>query len=166
MPFHNSCPYSAATSGFDYSGAETAEASLKGIRVYAANPSAEPEQVLRPTGPQKYWSRRALAGWILEQLSTGVPAIVGIDHAFSFLLAYFKRHGLPLDWPGFLNEFRNHRPTNEPYTYVDFVPDGMARCWSKVTGGAVVVAPDGTVDHSRKIGLPVRGARSCGKVNL
>jgi hypothetical protein len=120
--------------GIDYSGAETAESSLKAIRLYGANPSSEPDEVLPPTGPRKYWSRRALADWLLEQLCGGVPAIVGIDHAFSFPLAYFKRHGLALDWPGFLNEFRSHCPTDEPHTYVDFVRDGMAGCWSKVTG--------------------------------
>jgi hypothetical protein len=120
--------------GIDYSGAETAEASLKGIRVYAANPSSEPEEVPPPAGPRKYWSRRALAGWLLEQLSGEAPAIVGIDHAFSFPLAYFQRHRLPLEWPTFLNEFQSHCPTDEPNTYVDFVRNGMAGCWDKVTG--------------------------------
>lgn len=120
--------------GIDYSGAKTAEASLKGIRVYAAKQPSEPEEVLRPAGTQKHWSRRALGGWLVEQLSGGGPAIVGIDHAFSFPIAYFKRHGLALDWPGFLNEFQGHCPTDEPNTYVDFVRGGTAGCWSKVAG--------------------------------
>jgi hypothetical protein len=38
---------------------------------------------------------------------------VGIDRTFSFPLAYFKRHDLPLDWPSFLNEFQSHGPTDE-----------------------------------------------------
>lgn len=39
-------PFFSRHIGIDYSGAETAEASLKGIRVYAATPSSEPEEVL------------------------------------------------------------------------------------------------------------------------
>jgi hypothetical protein len=119
-------PFFSRHIGIDYSGAETAEASLKGIRVYAATPSSDPEEVLPPPGPRKYWSRRALAGWLLEQLSSGVPVIVGINHAFSFPMAYFERQGLPLDWPGFLNEFQSHCPTDEPNTYVDFVREGRS----------------------------------------
>lgn len=146
--------------GIDYSGAETAEASLKGIRVYAANPSAGPEAVLRPTGPQKYRSPRALAGWMLEQLSTGVPAIVGIDHAFSFPLAYFKRNGLPLDWPGFLNELQSHCPSDQPNTYVDFIRDGMAGCWNKVTGEPswVCLTEQWTVSAKSVFQFEVQGA--------
>lgn len=119
--------------GIDYSGAEVAESSLKAIRVYAATPLAEPEEVLPPPSPRKYWSRRALAEWLVEQLSSGDPTIVGIDHAFSFPIAYFQRHGLSLDWPGFLDEFQRHCPTDENI-YVDFVREGVAGCWSKVTG--------------------------------
>jgi hypothetical protein len=44
--------------GVDYSGAETAASSLKALRVYAATPLAEPEEVLPPPSPRKYWSRR------------------------------------------------------------------------------------------------------------
>lgn len=47
--------------GVDYSGASTAESSLKEIRVYAATPSTEPREVMPPTGPRKYWSRRGVA---------------------------------------------------------------------------------------------------------
>jgi len=120
--------------GIDYSGAATAESSLKEIRVYTAGSSAEPEEVLPLSGPRKYWSRRALAAWLHEQLTKDVPAIVGIDHAFSFPLAYFKRHGVPLDWPYFLSEFRSNCPTDDPNIYVDSVREGMVGCWSKVSG--------------------------------
>ncbi|RXV60397.1 hypothetical protein C6W92_13685 [Roseovarius sp. A46] len=46
------------TMGIDYSGAETAEASLKGLRVYQAIDDDEPREVLPPVGPKKYWTRR------------------------------------------------------------------------------------------------------------
>jgi hypothetical protein len=49
---------------------------------------------------------------------------VGIDHGFSFPLRYFEQHGLPHDWPLFLDDFQRHWPTDERYTYVDFVRDG------------------------------------------
>ena len=49
--------------------------------------------------------------------------LVGIDHGFSFPLRYFEQHGLPLDWPSFLNDFQRHWPTDEDI-YVDFVRDG------------------------------------------
>jgi hypothetical protein len=50
--------------------------------------------------------------------------LVGIDHAFSFPLAYFEKHGLPHDWPAFLDDFQHHWPTHEDI-YVDFVRDGL-----------------------------------------
>lgn len=56
----------------------------------------------------------------------GEPAIVGIDHAFSFPIRYFERHGIPPDWDAFLDDFCAHWPTDAPNTYVDFVRDGVA----------------------------------------
>ena len=120
--------------GIDYSGAATAESSLKEIRVYVAGSSAVPEEVLPVSGPRKYWSRRGLAIWLRDQLTKDVPAIVGIDHAFSFPLAYFERYCLPLDWLQFLREFRSNCPTDDANIYVDFVREGMVGCWSKVSG--------------------------------
>jgi hypothetical protein len=32
--------------------------------------------------------------WLCEKLAADAPAIVGIDHGFSFPLAYFERHTL------------------------------------------------------------------------
>jgi len=60
---------------------------------------------------------------LVERLSEGPPALVGIDHGFSFPLQYFEKHGLPLDWPAFLDDFQRHWPTDEDI-YVDFVRDG------------------------------------------
>jgi hypothetical protein len=126
--------------GIDYSGAKTAESSLKGIRVYVATRDSEPQEELSPLGspdlrnqPQ-YWSRRRLATWLLARLSDRVPTIIGIDHAFSFPSAYFRKHGLPLNWPAFLHELQHHCPTDKEYTYVDSVRDGLAGCWEKVAG--------------------------------
>jgi hypothetical protein len=55
----------------------------------------------------------------------GRSTLVGIDHGFSFPLRYFEQHGLPLDWPSFLDDFQRHWPTDEDI-YVDFIRDGSA----------------------------------------
>ena len=109
--------------GIDYSGAQTPTSSLKPLRVYVADRSTAPQEVEPPPGPRKYWTRRGIAEWLVETLSEGQPALVGIDHGFSFPLQYFEQHGLPLDWPSFLDDFQRHWPTDEDI-YVDFVRDG------------------------------------------
>jgi hypothetical protein len=98
--------------GFDYSGAETPRSSLRGLRIYAANHSTDSQEVVPPSGPRKYWTRRGIAEWLVERLCEEPPTLVGIDHGFSFPLQYFEQHGLPLDWPSFLDDFQRHWPTN------------------------------------------------------
>lgn len=110
--------------GIDYSGAETPTASLKGLRVYGADTTSPPGEVSPPPSPRKYWTRRGVAEWIVEQLRTGPRSIVGIDHGFSFPVEYFEAHRLELDWQFFLDDFQRHWPTDEDNTYVDFIRDG------------------------------------------
>ncbi|HYG97597.1 MAG TPA: C-terminal helicase domain-containing protein, partial [Terriglobales bacterium] len=100
--------------GIDYSGAETAESSLSGLRVYLATDSNEPREELPPPSPRKYWTRRALAHWLCTELSKEIPTIVGIDHGFSFPIAYFDKYALPHDWAAFLDDFQKHWPTDHP----------------------------------------------------
>lgn len=111
--------------GIDYSGAATPTSSLDGLRVYMAGPASSAVEVEPPRSPRKYWTRRGVAGWLVERLSEGRPVLVGIDHAFSFPLRYFETHGLPSDWPAFLDDFQRHWPTDEDDTYVDFVRDRL-----------------------------------------
>lgn len=118
-------PQFARYIGIDYSGAETAESSLKGLRVYMAQGNAPAEEVLPPPSPRKYWTRRGIAHWLEERLAEDVPTLVGIDHAFSFPLRYFEKHHLPPGWPAFLDDFQRHWPTDELHTYVEFVRDGL-----------------------------------------
>jgi len=99
------------TIGIDYSGAETATANLKGLRVYLAGGGGLPVEVPPPLNSRKYWTARALAEWLVERLAEDVPTLVGIDHGFSFPLRYFEVHGLLPDWPQFLDDFQRHRPT-------------------------------------------------------
>jgi hypothetical protein len=74
----------ARTIGIDYSGAETPTASLKGLRVYLSEGAAPPVEVLPPPSARKYWTRRGIAEWLVEKLAEDAPALVGIDHGFSF----------------------------------------------------------------------------------
>lgn len=110
--------------GIDYSGAETADSSCKGLRGYVAVGSSTPEPVNPPPSPRRYWTRRGLAKWLCEELSGDSPIIVGIDHAFSFPLAYFERYRLSSDWQSFLEDFQHHWPTHEPNTFIDLIRDG------------------------------------------
>ena len=111
--------------GIDYSGAETANSGLKGLRVYLAQPGRPPVEVAPPASVRKYWTRRGIAQWLADRLAQGVPTLAGIDHAFSFPLRYFQTHGLKLDWPSFLDDFQRHWPTDEDNLYVDFIRDGV-----------------------------------------
>lgn len=152
--------------GIDYSGAETPTSSLPGLRVYEANQDQEPAEVAPPVSPRKYWTRRGLAEWLREQLLTDEPAIVGIDHAFSFPVQYFKLHRLPLDWSAFLEDFRSHWPTQEDHTYVDFIRDDFCdrvgdACWFRLTERWTAAAKSvfrfdvqGAVAKSTHAGLP------------
>jgi len=111
--------------GIDYSGAEVATASLKGLRVYEATPASAPTEVQPPPSLKRYWTRRGIAEWLAQELAGETRTLVGIDHGFSFPLAYFKRHKLPHDWPAFLDDLQKHWPTDEDHLYVDFIRDGL-----------------------------------------
>jgi hypothetical protein len=127
-------PHFSRYIGIDYSGAETADSSCKGLCVYMAEGSGSPEQVQPPPSPRHYWTRRGLAEWLREELDRDMPTLVGIDHAFSFPLAYFERHNLPQDWANFLLDFQKHWPTHEPHTYIDFIRHGSFGQGSKRMG--------------------------------
>jgi hypothetical protein len=56
--------------GIDYSGAQTPNASLKGLCIYVTKGDTAPaEEVLPPRSPRKYWTRRGIAEWLTEQLA-------------------------------------------------------------------------------------------------
>jgi hypothetical protein len=109
---------------------------LKGIRVYRADASSSPMEVLPPANGQKHWARHGLAEWLLHELASDTASIVGIDHAFSFPLQYFEAHRLPLDWPAFLDDFCHHWPTDENGVRVELVRRGSCGNALARTGNA------------------------------
>lgn len=156
--------------GVDYSGAETADSSCKGIRVYVAEGSGEPEQIQPPPSQRRYWTRRSVAEWLSEELDRDVPTIVGIDHAFSFPLAYFEKYRLSSNWQDFLEDFRHHWPTDEPNTYIDFIREGevghghkrngdarwlrVTEAWTATAKSVFLFDVQGSVAKSTFAGLP------------
>ena len=152
--------------GIDYSGAGTPTSSLSGLRVYEADQDRMPDEVQPPPSPRKYWTRCGIAEWLREQLFKSESTIVGIDHAFSFPLQYFRMHGLPLDWPSFLEDFRCHWPTHEDHTYVDFIRDEfcqrvgepfwfrLTELWTAAAKSVFRFDVQGAVAKSTHAGLP------------
>ena len=155
--------------GIDYSGAQTPNASLPGLRVYLSEANGPPVEVLPLPSPRKHWTRRGIAAWLVERLVEDAPTLVGIDHGFSFPMPYFERHGLKHAWDAFLDDFQRHWPTDEDI-YVDFVREGThgngaARTgktrWRRLTelraGGAKSVFHfdvQGSVAKSTHAGIP------------
>ena len=155
--------------GIDYSGAEAPTSSLKGLRVFMAVGDEAPVEVPPPPSPRKYWTRKGIAEWIVTQVTDGPPAIIGIDHGFSFPLKYFEKYKLPHNWHAFLDDFCAHWPTDQDDTWVDFVRDGAdgtghertgSPRWRRVTeelvGGKSVFHFDvqGQVAKSTHAGMP------------
>jgi hypothetical protein len=70
--------------GIDYSGAGTPRTSLPGSRVYMAEGDGLPIKVRPPPSPRKCLTRRGATEWLVERLGEPMPALVGIDHGFSF----------------------------------------------------------------------------------
>jgi hypothetical protein len=156
--------------GIDYSGAETPTSSLPGLRVYAADRTSPPQEVLPPPSPRKHWTRRGIAEWLRDELSGPTPVLVGIDHAFSFPMRYFEAHRLPLDWPTFLDDFQRHWPTDEDKTPVCFVRGGdcgegakrmgdpswlrLSELWTQSAKSVFQFGVQGQVATSTHAGLP------------
>jgi hypothetical protein len=122
--------------GIDYSGAQTPVSSLTGLRVYLAEEGAAPTEVSAARSVGRYWTRKAIAAWLCEELARPTPTLVGIDHGFSFPLRYFEMHQLPTDWPYFLDDFQRHWPTDSDHINVDSVRHGVEGQGALRTGNA------------------------------
>lgn len=158
--------------GIDYSGAKSPGNPLKGIRAFNATRYAAPLESKTPISRHKYWTRRGLAEWLVTELRQGPPTLVGMDHAFSFPVAYFEKYGLPRDWRKFLADFcdswRTGEPNVRPGAMFDEFRQGKRelRCgdsgWLRLTEQLSRGTPksvfrwhvNGTVAHSTHAGLP------------
>ena len=101
--------------GIDYSGADTPLKRLPGLAVCQADTDGQTEIVSPEANGVKNWNRRELAEWLVNQLrEEDKPTLVGIDHAFSFPIDYFKEYGLTEgNWCHFLADFREYWPAHE-----------------------------------------------------
>ena len=151
--------------GIDYSGAQTPASSLKGLRVYMADRQTLPVEIEPPPSPRKYWTRRGLADWLVDQLGQDPPTLVGIDHGFSFPLRYFEVHHLPPDWPAFLEDFHRHWPTDEDHRSPESLRYGnprtghhsefrLAENWTASAQSVFKLDGAGTVGKSTHCGIP------------
>jgi hypothetical protein len=52
--------------GIDYSGAETPSSSLKALQVFNCEHDGLLRAVPPPQGPKKYWTRQAIAEWLVR----------------------------------------------------------------------------------------------------
>ena len=111
--------------GIKYSGAETSESPLIGLRVYSATPAMEPVEIRPPEPSQMHWTRQTLAHWLTEELLDNPATIVGIDHAFSFPMQYFHTHEVHGGWKEFVEDFEAHWPTRDPKLKVEFIRKGV-----------------------------------------
>ena len=80
--------------GIDYSGAQTPESRLKSLQVYEAARDGEPVKISTPAESAKNWSRLEVAQFCMKALESDKPAIIGIDHGFSFPMSYMRRYEL------------------------------------------------------------------------
>lgn len=150
--------------GIDYSGAQAPVSRLRQLQVYAGGAGT----VVAPVSPYdrgaRHWCRKEVARYVREVLSGPEPAIIGIDHGFSFPLAYFQRHELE-SWDAFLRQFCDYWPTERDHMYVDYVrretpPGGPAselRLCERWTSGAKSVFQfdvQGSVAKSTHAGIP------------
>ena len=156
--------------GIDYSGARTPTTELQRLQVYRADGNGLPQIVPPREGVAPgNWTRRGIAEWLVRELrDNSMPTLVGIDHAFSFPIEYFRHHNLVVaDWKGFLDDFRHYWPTDEDHATVHALRSGGGRkrtgerTWLRATerharGAKSVFQFDGPgqVAYSTHAGIP------------
>ena len=150
--------------GIDYSGAQAPVSRLRQLQVYVATEVDDPKPVAPYDSGARNWCRKEVARYITEQLLSEESVIIGVDHAFSFPLDYFRRRAIS-DWDEFLRQFSHDWETDRDHMYVEFArkendTGGDAselRLCETWTGGAKSVFHfdvQGSVAKSTHAGLP------------
>jgi hypothetical protein len=152
--------------GIDYSGAKTPIASLPGLRIFRASRTSQISEVEPPPGRRKYWTRRGVAEWLVEELSGNQALLIGIDHGFSFPIKYFNFHGIPRDWTTFHDDFHSYWPTDGDKVTVASILESSPKSgdagWKRITENRTEIAnsvfnfaaKQGNVAYSTHAGLP------------
>lgn len=86
--------------GVDYSGAGAPDSAQPGLCVFIAHGNHPPEEIPGPLAGGR-WSRQAFFNWLHRLVDSGVPFVIGIDHALGVPWAWARRHGLS-DWDAVL----------------------------------------------------------------
>ena len=133
--------------GIDYFGAQTPTASLKGLRVYLADRTALPGEVLPPPGPREHWRRqceeRAKAKSVFHFDVQG--AVAKSSHAGIPWLRYPYRQlgGRVHFWP-----------------FDDWAAPGVGRDGHRTHGSPTCGATETPRSHAGILGRGLRGNRS------
>lgn len=150
--------------GIDYSGADTSDRRLRALQVYEARDGLNPTKVNTTVAGARNWSRSEIAKFCADRLCTGIPVIIGIDHAFSFPKSYMDRYKIKA-WDNFLGDFKKYWPTCNSDITVESLRENNSRkgsesefrlCENWTAGAKSVFRFDvqGQVAKSTHAGLP------------
>jgi hypothetical protein len=117
-----------------------------------------------PASQRRNWNRQEIAKWLVELCREGKRFLAGIDHAFSFPVAYFDRHGLST-WPAFLDDFCQYWQTDRDHCYVEeFRKDNprtgtdkefrLTERWTSSAKSVFLFDVQGSVAKSTHAGIP------------
>ena len=99
--------------GIDYSGKGTSDDRLSELAVQLAEGDGMPRRKCTYVPNAKRWTRAELAHWLVKKLGEGPRTLVGLDHAFSFPIDYFRQYPKAKgDWGNFLDDFQDSWQTD------------------------------------------------------
>ena len=90
--------------GIDYSGARNPLTRSGALQVYSSRIGKKVARVAPPTSARsrhRNWCGEEIAEWRIGQILQGEACFIGIDHGFSFPIAYFRRNRIR-SWEEFL----------------------------------------------------------------
>lgn len=98
--------------GIDYSGAGLPDQGVSGLRVFETDARGGARELRLDGAGRRAWSREEVRLWLVEQLASGPPTLVGLDHAFSLPRAKVRAAGIR-SWAGLLGHFLSTVRTQE-----------------------------------------------------